>query len=202
MRHRVNKHHFNRDTKSRVALIRNLLRALIEHGSIVTTQAKAKEIKRQIDKLMTLAKTNTLANKRVLHEFFGKRDVVSTLIERIAPLFTDRNSGFTTISNFGKRRGDNAVLAQISFLKQPELNHTLEAPVGKRQKNLAKTKTKLKPVTKNKVTKIKTENKPKAQKAGLAKKTSQKKPKKILEDKKVAVVKTKVKPKLVVSKKT
>ena len=143
MRHRVDKHHFNRDTKHRIVLIKNLLRSLVEHGSITTTKAKAKEIKRHADKFILLAKTNSLANKRLLHAYFGKRDVVNTLVEKIAPLFPDRTSGFTTLASLGKRRGDNSELFQLSLLKQPELNKTLKTPADKQQKNLAQPKTKV-----------------------------------------------------------
>mgnify|MGYP001023988807 CR=1 FL=1 len=132
MRHRVDKHHFNRDTKHRVVLIKNLVRALVEHGSITTTQAKAKEVKRHVEKLIGLAKNGSLTSKRELHRYFGKRDVVNTLVEKIAPLFPNRQSGFTTLVNLGKRRGDNAVLAQLSLIAQPENNKTLKAPADKK----------------------------------------------------------------------
>jgi len=163
MRHRVVKHHFNRDTKHRSSLIKNLLRALVEHGSIVTTQAKAKEVKKQIDKLINMAKKGSLANKRTLHVFFGKRDVVNTLVERVAPLFADKNSGFATISNLGKRRGDNALLSEVALTKKPERNKTLRPPV-KEIKEVKKPKLKVekKSVAKPKVQKpVASKEKPK-----------------------------------------
>jgi large subunit ribosomal protein L17 len=128
MRHRVQKHHFNRDSKHRTALLKNLLRALIEHGSIVTTTAKAKEVKKLVDKLITKAKENSLSAKRQLHAYFGKRDVVNTLVEKIVPLASERQSGYTVMVNLGKRRGDNAQLAKLSLINMPENLHTLKAP--------------------------------------------------------------------------
>lgn len=127
MRHRVSKRHFNRDTKHRKALIMNLVRSLIEHGEIKTTTEKAKEVKRWTDKLVHKAKVGNVAARRNLHTFFGKRDVVNTLVERIAPLFKDRTSGFTTNEVLGKRRGDNTEMTKLSFIVKPEITGTLKA---------------------------------------------------------------------------
>ncbi len=140
MRHRVQRHHFNRDSKHRVALLKNLLRALIEHGSIVTTTAKAKEIKKLVDKLITKAKEDSLAAKRQLHAYFGKRDVVNTLVEKIVPLSADRQSGYTVLIDLGKRRGDNAQLAKLSLISMPESLHTLKAPESERAEKSPKKK--------------------------------------------------------------
>ncbi len=123
MRHRLANHHFNRDTLHRQALIRNLVRSLLEHGEVVTTQAKAREIGRWTDKIIAKAKkakTNDLATRRSLHRFFGKRDVVNTLVERIVPGFAERKSGFTTAKMVGIRRGDNTELVRVSLLVKPE----------------------------------------------------------------------------------
>ncbi|MFZ1721348.1 MAG: 50S ribosomal protein L17 [Microgenomates group bacterium] len=128
MRHRIAGKKFNRDTNARKNLLSGLVRSLVEHGKIVTTQAKAKEVKRLADKLVSMAQGEDVAARRQLHKFFGKRDVVNTLVDRIAPLFTDRVSGFTTIKAAGVRRGDNTALFELSFIKMPEQNGTLSAP--------------------------------------------------------------------------
>lgn len=128
MRHRVAKRHFNRDTKHRKSMIMNLVRSLVEQGEIKTTTEKAKEVRRWADKVVSKAKTGDVAARRSLHRFFGKRDVVNTLVDRIAPLFTDRNSGFTTKEVLGKRRGDNTEMTKISFVLQPEVVGTLKSP--------------------------------------------------------------------------
>lgn len=128
MRHRVAKRHFNRDTKHRKAMIMNLVRSLVEQGEIKTTTEKAKEVRRWADKLVSKAKAGDVAARRSLHRFFGKRDVVNTLVDRIAPLFPDRNSGFTTKEVLGKRRGDNTEMTKISFVARPEVVGTLKAP--------------------------------------------------------------------------
>jgi len=127
MRHRVHKRHFNRDTNARKALMTGLLRQLVLHGAVVTTQAKSKELKRQADKIISRAKKDTIAVRRLLHRTFGKRDVVNTLVERIAPKFPERNSGFTTNRSLGKRRGDNVELVKVSLLEMPERVGTLKS---------------------------------------------------------------------------
>ena len=120
MRHRVQAKQFNRDTNSRKALLANLVRSLIETGSIVTTREKAKEVKRLADKLIHKAQSDSLQTRRTLHQFFGKRDVVNTLTDQVAPAMSDRVSGFTTLSTVGKRRGDNSAMVKLSLVKQHE----------------------------------------------------------------------------------
>lgn len=119
MRHRIKTSIFNRATKNRKAMLCNMTRSLLETGEITTTKAKAKEIKRWVDKLMPLALENTLESKRKLHEYFGKRDVVNTLTEVIAPAMKDRRSGFTILELVGRRRGDNAFMARLSLVNKP-----------------------------------------------------------------------------------
>lgn len=105
-------------------MIGNLVRGLLEQGEIETTVAKAKEIKRWADKLLHIAQENTLEAKRELHSFFGKRDVVNSLTQSIAPAMSDRSSGFTSLTILGKRRGDNALMARLSLVKQSAANTT------------------------------------------------------------------------------
>ncbi len=120
MRHRVADKKFNRDSNNRKALFMGLLRNLTEHGEIVTTLAKAKAVKRLADRMVTQAKTNTVASRRTLHKTFGKRDVVSTLVDRVAPAMADRSSGYVTVTQLGPRRGDNTPMAKLAFVKKPE----------------------------------------------------------------------------------
>jgi large subunit ribosomal protein L17 len=131
MRHRVKSKQFNRDTNHRKMLVRNLVRSLIEHGEIVTTLQKAKETRRWSDRLIHTAKTDSVAVRRQLHAWFGRRDVVSTLVEKIAPAMKKRQSGFTTIARLGKRRGDNTELVKLSLIEQRAERHTLKAKVDR-----------------------------------------------------------------------
>ena len=128
MRHRQKTKQLGRDTKSRKALLRNLVRSLVEHGEVETTEAKAKEVKRWADKLIGKAKDDSLVTRRQLHSFFGKRDVVNTLVDRVAPAMKDRISGFSTIKKLGKRRGDNSDLVKLSLIEEAAHNLGLKAP--------------------------------------------------------------------------
>lgn len=128
MRHRLKTKQFNRDTKSRKSLLQNLVRALIEHGEVVTTEAKAKEVKRLSDKLIGKAKDSSLATRRLLHSFFGKRDVVNTLVEKVAPAMKDRISGFSAIEKLGTRRGDNADVVVLRLVEESARKAGLKAP--------------------------------------------------------------------------
>ena len=85
MRHRIANKHFNRDSNHRKMLMRNLVRALVEHGEIVTTVAKAKETRRLADRLIHTALVDSVSVRRRLHVFFGQRDVVNTLVEKNTP---------------------------------------------------------------------------------------------------------------------
>ncbi len=116
MRHRIDKKSFNRDTKARRSLIHGIALGVLEHGSIITTKAKAKEGIRLIDSCISKAKVGDLAARRQLHRLFGRRDVVNNLCDRVAPLFADRKSGFTRLTLIGNRRGDNTAMYQLSLV--------------------------------------------------------------------------------------
>jgi len=166
----------------------NLVRNLIVNGEITTTKPKAKEVKQWADKLMTTAKKGDLSARRTLHKFFGKRDVVNTLVDRLAPLFVGRNSGFTTDTKLGNRRGDNTEMVLVKFVSQPEVTGTLKAPVAKTRPVKAASAKK---------TEVKKADKVVAPKAAV--KTAVKEVKKVVEKKAVA---KKAAPKKSAEKKT
>ena len=153
MRHRVASKQFNRDTNARKALIKGLLRALVEQGEIVTTTSRAKEIKRLMDKLVAKAKTDSVQTRRVLHRMFGERAVVNTLVDRIAPAMADRVSGFTTISVASIRRGDSADQSRLKFVVEIDRAGSLKS--GKDYSEVKPTKVAkvAKPVVKKEVKK-------------------------------------------------
>lgn len=128
MNHRVKTKTFNRSTNHRKDMLRNLVRSLIETGTVTTTTSKAKELRRLSDKLIHRAQANTLASRQLIHRFFGKRDVVNTLVDRIAPLMSDRVSGFTTIARVGNRKGDNGQMSVVSLVKKPVVMGDLKKP--------------------------------------------------------------------------
>lgn len=128
MTHRNKNKKLNRDSKARKALFKALVRSLIEEGSIVTTEAKAKEVRRIADKIIYRAKTDSIASRRLLHRFFGRRDVVNTLVEQVAPALSDRSSGFTTLKRDGLRRGDNSLMCRLSLINLPANVGSLKKP--------------------------------------------------------------------------
>lgn len=132
MRHRQKTKQLGRDTKSRKALLRNLVRSLVEHGQVETTEAKAKEVKRWADKLIGKAQTDSLNTRRQLHTFFGKRDVVNTLVDRVAPAMKDRKSGFSRIEKLGTRRGDNSKVVKLSLVEKEIHKAGLKSPEPKK----------------------------------------------------------------------
>jgi large subunit ribosomal protein L17 len=147
MRHRVDAKQFNRDANHRKALMMNLVRNLLENGFMVTTIAKAKITKRLADKYIHTAQTDSIASRRNLHRVFGKRDIVNTLVEKIAPAMKDRQSGFVTSSVVGPRRGDNTTMIRLELINKPattgfQSGRTFEkketAPVGGQAKVKAK----------------------------------------------------------------
>ncbi len=120
MRHGVKAKHFNRDTKSRKALFKNMLSSLFEHGAVETTEQKAKAIKRLADKIIGKALPGTLSARRVLERFFGSKQVVNRLVDSVAPVMRDRTSGFTRIIRLGNRRGDDATMVKLELVVQPQ----------------------------------------------------------------------------------
>ena len=109
----------SRGKKGREALIRSLIKALIGVGKIETTKAKAKAIQGQVDKLVTMAKKNTLASRRgVLAYLANDRKATDNLVTNIAPVFKDRKGGYTRIILLGKRLGDAAEMARLEWVEQ------------------------------------------------------------------------------------
>ncbi len=116
MRHREYGKHLGRDENQRTALFRSLVQALLVNENIQTTQAKAKAIKGLVDKLINQAKNpNT---KRLVSQFLTDKKVVDKLISDIAPRFSDRNSGYTSIVKLGARQGDGAMLVRMSLVTE------------------------------------------------------------------------------------
>ncbi len=105
-----------RPTAHRVMMLRNLVTQLLETGRIVTTEAKAKEIRSMADKMITLGKSNTLHTKRQALSYITKKDVVFKLFDEIAPKYADRNGGYTRVIKAGPRRGDAAPMAIIELV--------------------------------------------------------------------------------------
>src|ERR1700723_3133239 len=104
----------------RKALFRNLVLSLIEHERIKTTDAKAKELRRYADRMVTLGKRGDLSARRLAFAFIQSRDAVKKLFDEIAPRLNDRPGGYTRVVKFGVRRGDAAPLSIIEFTGNEE----------------------------------------------------------------------------------
>jgi large subunit ribosomal protein L17 len=111
MNHRIKGRKFSRNTAHRKALLRNLALAVIQREIIKTTLPKAKEIRPYIEKLFTIAKKDTLANRRLAISILGNDLVVNKLFKEIGPRVANRNGGYTRILKYGFRTGDKAPMA-------------------------------------------------------------------------------------------
>ena len=117
MRHGNNKRKFGRVRKVRVALINSLALNLIVRGKIKTTEPKAKELRPFIEKLVTSAKANDMATRRlVISKLSNRRPEVKKLFDTIAPKYADRKGGYTRILKLGRRKSDGAKMAVIEFV--------------------------------------------------------------------------------------
>jgi large subunit ribosomal protein L17 len=115
MRHLNQGRKLNRTSAHRKVLFRNLVLALVKHERIKTTDAKAKELRRYADRMVTLGKRGDLAARRLAFAFMQSRDAVKRLFDEIAPRFKERNGGYTRVVKFGFRRGDAAQLSIVEF---------------------------------------------------------------------------------------
>ena len=119
-RHGYKGRKFGRKTDERKALTRGLMCSLIEHQSITTTLARAKEIRRETEKLVTIAKKGGLANRRLLIARLNSMETADFLIDKLAPQIK-RESGYLRIERAGFRTGDNTEMATISFVDEIEI---------------------------------------------------------------------------------
>ena len=120
-RHGYKGRKFGRETDQRSALLRGLMCSLIKYQTITTTLAKAKEIRRPTEKLITLAKRGDLASRRLLIARLGDMEVATLLIDKIAPQIK-RDSGYLKIEHAGFRKGDHAEMGTISFVDDIDLS--------------------------------------------------------------------------------
>lgn len=116
MRHRVAKRKFGLPSDQRRALLKGLLRALIKHGEIQTTETRAKEIRSVTEKVITIAKTNDLHSRRQARRWLNDEDMVKVLFDDVAPKYTERPGGYTRMTKIGFRRGDAAPMVKIELV--------------------------------------------------------------------------------------
>ena len=139
MRHKQKKIQLNRFSSWRKATLISLAKNLIIHQSIRTTKIKASAVQPFVEKLITMAKKNTLSDKRQAYKFIGDHKLVSILFNNIGPRFTKREGGYTRIINLGFRRGDGA---QVAILELTEIEKK-EPKENKKKKGTKDEKTKV-----------------------------------------------------------
>ncbi|RME15238.1 MAG: 50S ribosomal protein L17 [Bdellovibrio sp.] len=134
MRHKVKTHSFGRRQGPRKALMRGLVSSLVEHGRIKTTVAKAKELRRHVERAITIGKAGDLSAIRVLLKKIPNKKTVRSLVNDIAPRFKERPGGYTRIIKAGNRTGDQAPMAYIEFVDyQPPAATTEETVKGDKE---------------------------------------------------------------------
>ena len=116
MRHRKSGRHLNRTSAHRKAMFSNMAASLIEHEIIKTTVPKAKELRRVAEPLITLAKEDTVANRRLAFARLRSKAAVGKLFSELGPRFQDRPGGYTRILKAGYRSGDAAPIAYIELV--------------------------------------------------------------------------------------
>jgi large subunit ribosomal protein L17 len=119
MRHRQSGRQLNRNSSHRKALFRNLASYLVKHGVIKTTVAKAKELRMVVEPLITLAKIDSVANRRLAFARTQDKEVVGLLFNDLGTRYQDRPGGYTRILKCGFRTGDKAPMAYIELVDRP-----------------------------------------------------------------------------------
>lgn len=118
MRHQKAGRKLGRTSSHRKAMFRNMATSFFEHERIETTDAKAKELQRIAEKMITLGKRGDLHARRQVLSFLNNKDVTKNLFDTIAPRYNDRNGGYTRIFKAGRRQGDNAPLSIIELVPE------------------------------------------------------------------------------------
>ena len=118
MRHRKSGRKLNRNSPQRKALKKSLAISIIEHESVKTTLAKAKEIRGFLEPLVTLAKENTVANQRLAFSRLQSKEAVAKLFDELGPRYKERPGGYLRVVKRGYRPGDKAPAAQIEFIQE------------------------------------------------------------------------------------
>ena len=130
MRHRHGLRKLNRTSSHRLAMLRNMTVSLLRHEAIKTTLPKAKELRKVVEPLITLGKSDTLANKRLAFARLRDREIVQKLFAEIGPRYNARPGGYIRILKMGFRVGDNAPMAFVELVDRPEVSSADEAPTA------------------------------------------------------------------------
>lgn len=119
MRHRKSGRQLNRNSSHRQAMFKNMTASLVEHEIIKTTLPKAKELRKVAEPLITLAKQDSVANRRLAFDRLRNKETVGKLFNELGPRYAERPGGYTRIMKCGFRAGDNAPMAYIELVDRP-----------------------------------------------------------------------------------
>jgi len=111
-------------------MLRNMMVSLLRHEAIKTTLPKAKELRRVVEPMLTLGKTDTLANKRLAFSRLRDREIVGKLFSDLGPRYAARNGGYLRILKMGFRVGDNAPMAFVELLDRPDVSDDADVPTA------------------------------------------------------------------------
>lgn len=118
MKKHISGYKLSRDSSARLALMKNLVYSLIKHEAVVTTKIKAKAVTPIFEKLLTKAKQDSLANRRLVQAYVQEGELVKKLFGEIAPRYKAILGGYTKLTLIGNRRGDNAPMVKLSLTKK------------------------------------------------------------------------------------
>lgn len=130
MRHNNALRKLNRSSSHRAAMFRNMSNSLLKHEIIKTTLPKAKELRRYVEPVITLAKIPTLANRRLAFNRLRDRDNVTKLFGELGPRYITRPGGYIRILKYGFRKGDNAPMALVELVDRPQDNQDPQTEVS------------------------------------------------------------------------
>ncbi|NVJ67335.1 MAG: 50S ribosomal protein L17 [Gammaproteobacteria bacterium] len=130
MRHRKSGRQLNRNSSHRKAMFKNMTASLIEHELIRTTLPKAKELRRVAEPLITLAKNDTVANRRLAFARIRNNAAVAKLFAELGPRYQERPGGYLRILKCGNRPGDNAPMAYVELVDRPVIEEDFEEEAG------------------------------------------------------------------------
>jgi large subunit ribosomal protein L17 len=119
MRHRISGRKLGRNASHRKAMFRNMVTSLFEHERVQTTDAKAKELRRVAEKLITLGKRGDLHARRLVLAYVRDKGVVAKLFDEISPRYAQRPGGYTRIIKVGERKGDGAPVSFLELVQEP-----------------------------------------------------------------------------------
>jgi large subunit ribosomal protein L17 len=129
MRHRKSGRKLNRNSSHRLAMFRNMSASLMEHEAIRTTLPKAKELRRVVEPLITLAGNDTVANRRLAFARLRNKAIVTKLFDELGPRYKARPGGYLRILKAGFRAGDNAPMAFVELVDRPEVEDVADEPI-------------------------------------------------------------------------